>query len=80
VKFIGEGYDDKVKEAQAATDDAARAKLAIELEKQWTEAVVWIPVAHTPATIAMSKDITGAPSSASFLYYPWAADVGTSKK
>ena len=80
VKFASDSYDNKVKEAQATTDDAARAKLAIDLEKQWTDAVVWIPVAHTPATIAMSKDISGAPSSASFLYYPWAADVGSSKK
>lgn len=80
VKFTGEGYDAAVKEAQAATNDADRAKLAIQLEKQWVEAAVWVPVVQTPTTIAMSKDITGAPSSASFLYYPWAAGIGSTKK
>lgn len=80
VKFSGEGYDEAVKEAQAATDDAERARLAIGLQKQWVEAAVWVPVVQTPATLAMSKDITGAPSSASFLYYPWAADIGSAKK
>ena len=80
VKYSDPAYDAAVKKAQAATNDADRAKLAMELEQKWVDAAVWVPVVQTPTTIAMSKDITGAPSSASFLYYPWAADIGSAKK
>ena len=80
VQFSGEGYDDAVKEAQATTDDALRAELAIGLEKQWVDAAVWVPVVQTPTTVALSDTVTGVPSSAAFLYYPWAADIGSTKK
>ncbi|UPO76546.1 ABC transporter substrate-binding protein [Arthrobacter sp. Helios] len=80
VQFSGEGYDEAVKEAQATTDDAARAALAIGLQEQWVEAAVWVPVVQTPTTLALAGTVTGAPSSAAFLYYPWAADIGSTKK
>ena len=79
VGYTDADYDRIVDEAYAATDDAERAELTIELEKKWVENAVWLPVVATPATLVMSNDITGAPSSAAFLYYPWAADLGTSE-
>ncbi|MGO2051597.1 ABC transporter substrate-binding protein [Arthrobacter sp. MYb211] len=76
VGFSDPAYDALVAKAKATTDDAARAKLSIELEARWTEAMVWVPVVQTPATVALNAEVTGAPSSAAFIYYPWAADLG----
>lgn len=74
--FADEGYDRLVKEAQATTDDAERAELAVQLEERWTEAMLWIPVVQVPTTLAMGPGVTGAPASSAFLFYPWAADLG----
>jgi peptide/nickel transport system substrate-binding protein len=82
VNFVGFSdpeYDALVKEAFAATDDAERAELAIELQRRWVEATPWVPVAQSPATVAFSSKLTGLPSSAAYLYYPWAADLGSSQ-
>lgn len=79
VGYADAEYDQFVDEGYAATDDAERAKLAIELEKKWVENAIWLPVVATPATLVMSNDVTGAPTSASYLYYPWAADIGSVK-
>ncbi|WP_350349020.1 ABC transporter substrate-binding protein [Agromyces sp. G08B096] len=82
VNFVGFSdpeYDALVKEAFAATDDAERADLAIELQRRWVEATPWIPVAQSPSTLALRSDLTGVPSSAAYLYYPWAADLGTAQ-
>lgn len=82
VNFVGfsdPDYDALVKEAFAATDDATRAELAIDLQRRWVEATPWISVAQSPATVALRGDITGVPSSAAYLYYPWAADLGSAK-
>lgn len=72
-------FDTLVDDGYAASDNAERAQISIELEKKWVENAVWIPAVATPATVVMSKDVTGVPSSASYLYYPWAADLGSSK-
>ena len=72
-------YDRIVDEAYAATDDAERAELTIDLQQRWVENAVWIPVVATPSTLVMSDAVTGVPSSAAFIYYPWAADLGTAE-
>ncbi|MBK0418833.1 ABC transporter substrate-binding protein [Leucobacter sp. CSA1] len=72
-------YDTLVDEAYAATDDAERAEITIELQRRWVENAVWIPVVATPSTLVMSNEVTGVPSSAAYIYYPWAADLGTAE-
>ncbi len=72
-------YDRIVDEAYAATDDAERAELTIDLQQRWVDNAVWIPVVATPATLVMSNAVTGVPSSAAFIYYPWAAELGTAE-
>ncbi|MBL3700058.1 ABC transporter substrate-binding protein [Leucobacter luti] len=82
VNFVGFSdpeYDTLVAEGYAATDDAERAEIAIELQNTWVENAVWLPVVATPATLVMSSEVTGVPSSAAFIYYPWAADLGSAK-
>jgi peptide/nickel transport system substrate-binding protein len=70
-------YDKLVPEARATVDDAARAKLGIDLAQRWAEAMPWIPVAQSPSTVALSTKVTGVPASGCYRYYPWAADLGT---
>jgi peptide/nickel transport system substrate-binding protein len=79
VGFADAEYDALVQQAFAATDDAERAELAIELQRRWVEGTPWIPVAQSPATVALRADLTGVPSSAAYLYYPWAADLGSAQ-
>jgi len=78
--FSDPEYDKLVEQGYAATDDAKRAEITIELQKRWVENAVWIPVVATPATLIMSNTVTGVPSSAAYIYYPWAVDLGSSKE
>ncbi|MFC9999990.1 ABC transporter substrate-binding protein [Nocardia sp. NPDC127526] len=83
VNFIGfsdPAYDAKVKLAQRTVDDKARAALVNDLQARWVQAALWIPVVQSPATLAMSDAVTGAPSSAAYLYYPWAVALGSTEK
>lgn len=74
--FSDPEYDDIVERAYAATDDAERARLTIDLQERWNAAMIWIPVVESPSTLVTGATVTGAPASASYLYYPWAADLG----
>lgn len=78
VNFVGFNdpeYDALVNQGYAATDDAERAEIVVDLQQRWVENAVWLPVVATPATLVMSNEVTGVPSSAAFIYYPWAADL-----
>ncbi|MGO1538652.1 MAG: ABC transporter substrate-binding protein [Leucobacter sp.] len=75
--FSDPEFDALVDEGYAATDDAERAEITIELERRWVENAVWIPVVATPSTLVMSNEVTGVPSSAAYIYYPWAVDLGS---
>ncbi|MFJ1767033.1 ABC transporter substrate-binding protein [Amycolatopsis sp. NPDC088138] len=70
-------YDKLVLDGRAALDDAARAKIAVELAQRWADAKPWISAILSPSTVAMSSKVTGVPASGAFRYYPWAADLGT---
>jgi peptide/nickel transport system substrate-binding protein len=69
-------YDRLVPQARATIDDAARAKLSIDLAQRWADAMPWIPVAQSPSTVALSAKVSGVPASGCYRYYPWAADLG----
>lgn len=77
--FSDPEYDALVDQGYAATDDAERAEITIELQQRWVDAAVWIPVVATPSTLIMSNDVTGVPSSAAYIYYPWATDLGSTQ-
>lgn len=57
-------------------DDDKRAQLAVSAEKALVEAPGLIPVVNVLSSVYQGPKITGAVASLSFLYYPWAADVG----
>lgn len=68
-------YDEKVRQALGTVDDAERATLAIDVQKLFADAAVWIPVAQVPSVLVLSDKLTGPPASQAYLYYPWAAGL-----
>ncbi|GLY37023.1 peptide ABC transporter substrate-binding protein [Amycolatopsis sp. NBRC 101858] len=75
--FKDPAYDQLVLDGRAALDDAARAKIAVQLARRWSDAKPWISAILSPSTVALSGKVTGVPASGAYRYYPWAADLGT---
>ncbi|RVU23265.1 ABC transporter substrate-binding protein [Streptomyces antnestii] len=77
--YSDKGYDKLVDQATAVYPREPRMKIEAELQKQAADKVLWIPVAEWPTSVFLNKRITGAPTTISYMYYPWAADVGAAK-
>ncbi|MFJ3910859.1 ABC transporter substrate-binding protein [Streptomyces vinaceus] len=73
-------YDELVTKARAEYDPARRMATAAQLQKKAADEVLWIPVAEWPTAVFLNKRITGAPTTISYLYSPWAADVGAAAR
>lgn len=69
-------YDRLVDQATAVYPDEERLETETKLQHLAAEQLLWIPVAEWPTAMFLSKRITGAPTTISYMYYPWAADVG----
>ncbi|MEL5956442.1 ABC transporter substrate-binding protein [Streptomyces sp. CLV115] len=69
-------YDQGIDRATAAYDPDERLAIEVELQKHAAEQLLWIPVAEWPTAVFLNKRISGAPTTISYMYYPWAADVG----
>jgi peptide/nickel transport system substrate-binding protein len=63
--------------ARASGDIDKRAQLTSEAEQGIAKDVVWIPIVGVNTRLFMNNRITGAPSTFVYLYYPWAAQLGT---
>ncbi|MFE1556535.1 ABC transporter substrate-binding protein [Streptomyces sp. NPDC058734] len=72
-------YDKLVDEATAAYDPAKRLETVAKLQRQAAEQLLWIPVAEWPTAVFLNKRITGAPTTISYMYHPWAAAVGAAQ-
>ncbi|MEV0188813.1 ABC transporter substrate-binding protein [Kitasatospora purpeofusca] len=72
-------YDELVDKASAEYDPAKRGAIEAQLQRTASEKLLWIPVAEWPTAVFLNKRITGAPTTISYLYYPWAADVGAAR-
>ncbi|MEV6108045.1 ABC transporter substrate-binding protein [Streptomyces sp. NPDC051940] len=72
-------YDEGVERATAVYDPDERLAIEAELQKHAAEQLLWIPVAEWPSAVFLNKRITGAPTTISYMYYPWAADVGAAR-
>ncbi len=79
IGFRSADYDRKVEQAQATLDDKKRAALVVDIQRQFSAAKVWIPIAQQPTALVINDKLTGAPASMAYLYYPWAADLGAKK-
>ncbi|MFI5765466.1 ABC transporter substrate-binding protein [Streptomyces sp. NPDC051563] len=78
--YSDEAYDALAEKARAESDPAKRFSAAAELQKKASDQVLWIPVAEWPTAVFLNKRITGAPTTISYLYYPWAADIGAAAR
>jgi peptide/nickel transport system substrate-binding protein len=76
VGFSSPEYDQLVAKALEATDDAARAKDVIELQRRFTADMVWISLVEVPNAVVLGGKVTGPPASQVHMGYPWAADLG----
>ncbi|MEU9322031.1 ABC transporter substrate-binding protein [Streptomyces sp. NPDC048295] len=77
--YSDKGYDRLVDRATAVYQREQRMEIEAELQERADENVLWIPVAEWPTSVFLNKRITGAPTTISYMYYPWAADVGAAK-
>ncbi|MGM9443546.1 ABC transporter substrate-binding protein [Streptomyces murinus] len=72
-------YDELVDRSTAAYDPNQRMMIEAQLQKRAADQLLWIPVAEWPTSVFLNKRITGAPTTISYMYYPWAADVGAAQ-
>ncbi|WP_306334998.1 ABC transporter substrate-binding protein [Streptomyces sp. KL118A] len=79
VGFKDATYDELVRRALGTLDDTRRAKLAVDVQRRFVDAAVWIPLAQVPTALVLNDRMTGPPASQSYLYYPWAAELGPKK-
>ncbi|MFJ8628363.1 ABC transporter substrate-binding protein [Kitasatospora sp. NPDC093550] len=77
--YSDKAYDDLVDRATAEYDPAKRAAIEAELQQTASRQLLWIPVAEWPTAVFLNKRVTGAPTTISYMYYPWAADVGAAR-
>jgi peptide/nickel transport system substrate-binding protein len=62
--------------ARSESDPVKRAQFVVDAQKTITEQMVWIPTASPNAVLVMHKGITGAPSTFSYMFGPWAVYLG----
>ncbi|MDI3417056.1 ABC transporter substrate-binding protein [Streptomyces luteolus] len=72
-------YDALVDRATALDDPRRRLATAAEAQQRAARQLPWIPVAEWPTAVFLNRRITGAPTTISYMYYPWAADVGAAR-
>ncbi|MEU7605152.1 ABC transporter substrate-binding protein [Streptomyces sp. NPDC040724] len=72
-------YDQLVDQAAAVYPVQQRMEITAKLQRHASEQLLWIPVAEWPTALFQGKRITGAPTTISYMYYPWAADVGAAQ-
>jgi peptide/nickel transport system substrate-binding protein len=65
--------------ALTTSNTTKAAQLAVSGAKLYTNENAFIPVVNVPSLVYMNKRITGPPTSfPSYMFYPWAAEVGAS--
>ena len=67
-------FDRLITEAASASDPARRAKLVV-AQGIAAGPLIWIPLYASYNPLFLGKGLTGAPTFAVQLVYPWAADI-----
>lgn len=68
--------DELIVRARAEADEDARTELTNQIQELALEQQPWIPIVTPAVRLFMNNEVTGAPASFSYLYYPWAAGIG----
>ncbi|WP_369374275.1 ABC transporter substrate-binding protein [Streptomyces sp. cg36] len=77
--FSDKAYDALTERATATYDKEQRLGVEARLQKYAAEQLPWIPVAEWPTALFLNKRLTGAPTTISYMYYPWAAGIGAAR-
>lgn len=75
--FSDPALDAFLAEATAETDPVRRAEITVSAEALVMEQQPWVPIAELSVRLFLDDAITGVPASFVYLYYPWAADLGS---
>jgi peptide/nickel transport system substrate-binding protein len=74
------GIDKLFAQAVSTPDDSARAKLVTQMEQQLHDEMnPLFPGIELHNDVFMNNKITGAPAAFDYVYYPWAAYLGSTK-
>ena len=68
---------DLMSEARTTADPTARAELVVAAERIIMEELPWIPLVAPQTVLITNSGLTGAPSSFTYMFSPWAAGLGT---
>ena len=52
------------------------AALEVELQSLIMDEMLWVPIVAPTNVLVMSKELTGAPATFSYMFGPWAAYIG----
>ncbi|MFE5408569.1 ABC transporter substrate-binding protein [Microbacterium sp. NPDC056569] len=70
-------FDALVNEAVAIDDPAARSELTAQAQRIANEQLPWLPLFQGPMTLFLGDRVTGVAPSVAFMYFPWAATIGS---
>lgn len=70
-------FDALVSEAVAIADPAARSEVTAQAQRIANQQLPWLPLFQGPMTLFLGERVTGVAPSVAFLYYPWAATIGS---
>ncbi|MDR7183177.1 peptide/nickel transport system substrate-binding protein [Microbacterium trichothecenolyticum] len=70
-------FDALVNEAVTIDDPAARSEVTAQAQRIANEQLPWLPLFQGPMTLFVGDRVTGVAPSVAFMYYPWAATIGS---
>lgn len=70
-------FDELVTKAVGTADPKERSKLTVQAQQLANAELPWLPIAEVPNPMFLGERVTGLSPSISFLYYPWAATLGS---
>ncbi|MGL3805591.1 ABC transporter substrate-binding protein [Paeniglutamicibacter sp. R2-26] len=76
-EWSNKDFDKVVNEALEETDPEKSLATSLEAQRILNAELPWLPLYETPTTLWMNNKITGASPSVNYLYYPWAAHIGS---
>lgn len=77
--FSDPAIDAAIDAAYAESDPGKRAELTVAAEALVMEQQPWVPINDLAVRLYLDESVTGVPASFIYLYYPWAADLGSAE-
>ncbi|MFF2272124.1 ABC transporter substrate-binding protein [Agromyces sp. NPDC058136] len=77
--FSDPAIDAAIDAAYAESDPEKRAELTVEAEALVMQQQPWVPINDLAVRLYLDESVTGVPASFIYLYYPWAADLGSAE-